>query len=167
MATSTDFGSMHCSIARSFDVIGDPWKALIVRDIQLGLTRFDALIEDLGVSRKVLAERLQTMIDDQIIERIPYQTSPVRYDYLLTVRGADLVPVILAALAWGDRWLAESGGVPAIPLHHGHAIQPVVVCGECGEPLDATAITAAPGPGGRIAPGTKLIVTQMVDPPNG
>ena len=55
----TDFGAMACSIARTMDVIGEPWSPLIVRDIYIGITRFDQLQRSLGMSRKVLAERLR------------------------------------------------------------------------------------------------------------
>lgn len=165
MATSTDFGAIHCSIARSFNVMGDPWKALIIRDLHLGLCRFDQLVDDLGVSRKVLTERLNAMIDDGLIERQPYQQRPPRYDYRLSERGRDLVPVVLAIAAWGDRWLANERGVPAIPIHDGHQCAAEVVCSTCREPLEATHVTAAAGPGGTIAPGTALIASRLT-PPN-
>jgi DNA-binding HxlR family transcriptional regulator len=152
---------MHCSIARSFGVMGDPWKALIIRDLNLGLTRFDQIAEDLGVSRKVLTERLNEMILDDLVKREPYQHNPPRYDYRLTDQGRDLLPVILAAMAWGDRWRAEPAGVPAIAIHRGHECRVDVVCAACGEPVEAADITGAIGPGGSRGPGTRLIGTRM------
>jgi DNA-binding HxlR family transcriptional regulator len=161
VGATTDFGQMHCSIARSFGVIGDPWKALIVRDLNLGLTRFDQIAEDLGVSRKVLTERLNEMIADELVERRPYQTNPPRFDYLLTDRGRALLPVILAAMAWGDRWLAGTEGPPALSLHRGHVCEATVVCSACGEPIEASDVTGAVGPGGAPGPGTRLIGARM------
>ncbi|MFV0524927.1 MAG: winged helix-turn-helix transcriptional regulator [Acidimicrobiales bacterium] len=163
MGASTDFGTMRCSIARSFAVMGDPWKALVVRDLHVGLTRFDQLVADLGVSRKVLTQRLQELVDDGLVERRAYQQRPLRHDYLLTEQGRDLVPIILAVLAWGDRWLAGDAGPPAITYHHGHPIEVAVVCAHCGEPVQAEGVSAGPGPGGGPGPGTRLIGQRLSD----
>lgn len=160
MAASTNFKEIRCSIARSFAVFGDPWKALVIRDAHLGLTRFDQLVEDLGVSRKVLTERLNDMVDDQLIERVLYQTHPPRYDYVLTERGRDLVPVVLAAMAWGDRWLADNDGVPAITIHTDHECTVEILCSTCHERVLADDITASAGPGARVGRGTALIGRQ-------
>jgi DNA-binding HxlR family transcriptional regulator len=163
VTATTDFSEMNCSIARSFGVMGDPWKALIIRDVHLGLSRFDQMTDDLGISRKVLTQRLGDMVRDGLLERIEYQQRPVRYDYVLTDRGADLVPIILAVLAWGDRWMSGGRGAPAIPLHRGHACRADVMCATCREPIDAADVTGAKGPGGGAGPGTRLIGTRMRD----
>ncbi|MFV0259197.1 MAG: winged helix-turn-helix transcriptional regulator [Acidimicrobiales bacterium] len=162
MGASTDFGAMRCSIARSFAVMGDPWKALLVRDLHVGLSRFDQLAADLGVSRKVLTQRLADLVDDGIVDRVPYQDRPKRYDYVLTEQGRDLVPIILAVLAWGDRWLAGEAGPPAITYHCGHPIEAAVVCTRCGEPVNAAEVSAGPGPGGGPGPGTHLIGQHLM-----
>jgi DNA-binding HxlR family transcriptional regulator len=161
MSTPTDFSTMRCSIARSFGVMGDPWKALIVRDVNLGLTRFDQIASDLGISRKVLTLRLNEMVDDGLLERVAYQDKPPRYDYQLTAMGNDLVPIILTALAWGDRWLSADTGIPAIPLHRGHECRADVVCATCRKPINANDVTGRIGPGGRVGPGTQLIGSRM------
>jgi DNA-binding HxlR family transcriptional regulator len=163
MSATTDFSAMNCSIARSFGVMGDPWKALIIRDVHLGLTRFDQLAEDLDISRKVLTQRLGDMIDDGLLERFAYQHQPIRYDYMLTAMGAELVPIIMAVLAWGDRWMFDGGPVPAIPMHRGHACRADVVCATCRKPISAADLTGAKGPGGASGPGTRLIGTRMRD----
>ncbi len=75
--------------------------------------------------------------------------------------GRDLVPVILATLAWGDKWLAGAAGPPAIPLHHGHECRADIVCSTCGAAIDAGDVTAAVGPGGAQGPGTMLVGTRM------
>lgn len=155
---------MHCSIARSFGVIGDPWKALIMRDLNVGITRFDQLAEDLGVSRKVLTERLNEMIADELIERSPYQQNPPRFDYVLTDRGRDLVPAVLTLMAWADRWLAGPAGPPAIVVHRDHECHAEVTCSTCGERLDGTDIAGTKGPGGQAGPGTRLIGRTLSGP---
>jgi DNA-binding HxlR family transcriptional regulator len=159
----TSFAGFHCSIARSLDLVGEWWTPLIVRDLHLGITRFDDLARDLGISRKVLAQRLDGLVDGGIAERRPYAEHPPRYDYVLTERGRDFVPVLLALVAWGDRWTA---GVEGPPLHVRHTLcgqrtSAQVTCACCGGPLLAEDVRAEPGPGGAFAPGTAVLAARL------
>ena len=86
----TNFGEMACSIARTLDVIGEPWSPLILRDVFVGFTRFEQLQADLGISRKVLTERLNHLVEHGVLERRPYDRRP-RYEYVLTEKGTELV----------------------------------------------------------------------------
>ena len=72
----TDFGEFHCSIARTVDVVGERWTPMILRDLVLGVTRFDDIQRDLGVARNVLAARLDALVQDGILERQAYQDNP-------------------------------------------------------------------------------------------
>ncbi len=72
----TQFGEMACSIARTVDVIGEPWSPLIVRNIYIGITRFDQLQQSLSISRKVLAERLRWLTETGVLERREYSARP-------------------------------------------------------------------------------------------
>ena len=105
---------MACSIARTLDVIGEPWSPLILRDVWVGMNRFDQLQADLGISRKVLTERLNHLVDHGVLERRPYDRRP-RYEYLLTAKGTELVDLLMVMAGWGDKWLAGEAG-PAGPL---------------------------------------------------
>ncbi len=98
-----------CAIAQSLGVIGDGWELLIVRDLARGLDRFDLLAESLRISRKVLTERLNSLLESGIVEREAYQERPVRHAYKLTPRGRALLPVLVALQDWGDRWLLGDG----------------------------------------------------------
>ena len=102
----TQFGEMACSIARTADVIGEPWSPLIVRNIYMGMTRFDQLQQSLGISRKVLAERLRWLTGTGVLERREYSGKPPRYEYVLTVKGLELFEVLMVMVRWGDKWLA-------------------------------------------------------------
>src|SRR6187399_1039377 len=84
------FEDMNCSVARSLDVVGEWWTLLVVRDALLGVTRFDDFQERLGISRNVLAVRLERLVDEGIFEKVPYQERPLRHDYRLTRKGAAL-----------------------------------------------------------------------------
>lgn len=158
----TPLGEMACSIAQTLDVAGEWWTPLVLRDIYVGLGRFDRIRDNLGISRKVLTARLNTLIANGVVERIPYQQSPVRYDYVLTEKGRELMVAVLALMAWGDKWSAPQG--PPVLLQHrncGHRSRPEVVCSHCGETLDADRIDVQPGPGARSGPGTRFIAEAL------
>ena len=145
----TDFGEMACSIARTLHVAGEPWSPLIVRDVYIGITRFDDLRDDLGISRKVLAERLAWLVEQGVLERRPYSERPLRHEYLLTDKGRDFVRVLFAMVAWGDRWTAGDAGPPIRYRHRtcGQLTEPEVRCARCGEPMHADDVDVEPGPG--------------------
>jgi DNA-binding HxlR family transcriptional regulator len=155
----TSFRDIACSIARTLDVVGEWWTPLILRDVYVGITRFDALQHNLGLSRKVLADRLHGLLEDGVLERRAYQDNPTRYDYSLTPKGEELVVLIMGLMAWGDRWADEGQGPPVILRHEdcGHATHPHVACSACGEALRADAVSAHPGPGARSGPVTRDI----------
>ena len=119
----TSFSEMACSIARTLDVIGEPWSPLILRDVWVGMNRFDEIQADLGISRKVLTERLNHLVEHGVLERRPYDRRP-RYEYHLTAKGTELVDVLMVMAGWGDRWLAGEAGPPVLYRHH--------ACGEIG-----------------------------------
>lgn len=155
----TSLGDVNCSIARTMDIIGDAWTALILRDVFAGLSRFDQFQQDLALSSKTLAARLDRLVEEGILERRAYSDHPPRYDYLPTDKGADLFPVIAAVMHWGDRWTAGPDGPPAIIHHHrcdAHTTA-AVVCEHCSEPLRLHEITAEAGPGGTTGDRTRIL----------
>jgi DNA-binding HxlR family transcriptional regulator len=154
----TRFAEFSCSIARTLDVVGERWAMLIMKDVFLGVTRFDDLQRDLGIARNVLAERLESLVADGLLERRVYQQHPVRHEYVLTEKGHDLQSVLFAIVAWGDRWQSERTGPPLKLRHETCATDTTakVVCSSCGLPLRAEDVTAHGGPGGRIGPGTQV-----------
>ncbi|WP_369379978.1 winged helix-turn-helix transcriptional regulator [Streptomyces sp. cg36] len=109
MPQRTRLHDEHCAIAQALDVVGDWWTLLIVRDAARGVHRFDALQRELGMSRKVLAERLKLLVETEVLTREPYQDRPVRYEYRLTPRGRALLPVLIALQDWGDTWVLGEG----------------------------------------------------------
>ncbi|MFJ1762765.1 winged helix-turn-helix transcriptional regulator [Amycolatopsis sp. NPDC088138] len=144
----TNFGGMTCSIARTLDVIGEPWSPLILRDVWVGFTRFEQLQADLGISRKVLTERLNHLVEHDVLERRPYDQRP-RYEYVLTERGTDLVDLLMVMADWGDKWLAGEAGPPVVYRHHacGEISAAGLRCTRCGEPMHARDVDPLPGPG--------------------
>jgi DNA-binding HxlR family transcriptional regulator len=144
----TSFEEMNCSIAQCLEVVGEWWSLLIVRDAFMGVTRFDDFQARLGISRNILNQRLNNLVDNGILKRVPYEEHPPRSEYRLTDKGRDLWHVITVMRQWGDRWAAPEG--PPVKMRHnacGHMVKAVSVCSHCGEPLDARSVTAVPGPG--------------------
>jgi DNA-binding HxlR family transcriptional regulator len=143
------FADMNCSVAQSLEIIGEWWTLLILRDCFLGVRRFDDFVERLGISRNVLTNRLDTLVDAGLLDRRAYDTARGRYDYLLTDKGRALWPVLTALRQWGDEWILGTGNEPLLLEHrdHGHAAIAVMTCDACGEQLDARSVRAVPGPG--------------------
>ncbi|MDT0262492.1 winged helix-turn-helix transcriptional regulator [Jatrophihabitans lederbergiae] len=144
----TNFGDITCSIARTLHVIGEPWSPLILRDVWAGLTRFDQIQADLGISRKVLTERLNHLVEHGVLTRRPYDRRP-RHEYVLTDKGSDLVDVLMVMAGWGDRWLSGKAGPPVLYRHHGcgEISGAGLLCTRCGKQMHATDVDLLPGPG--------------------
>jgi DNA-binding HxlR family transcriptional regulator len=145
----TDFSQMECSIARGLAVAGEPWSPLVIRDVFVGRGRFDEIQRSLGISRKVLAERLRHLVDAGILERRPYSERPPRDEYVLTEKGLEFMDVLMSLTAWGDRWAAGDAGPPALFRHDacGEIAHIEPTCSACGEPMHSTDVEVEPGPG--------------------
>ena len=94
------FAGMNCSVAQALEIVGEWWTLLILRDCFLGVRRFDDFVERLGISRNVLTNRLDTLVDAGVLVRRPYDEGRGRYDYLLTDK-------VLVWLAKVDHHLRE------------------------------------------------------------
>lgn len=140
-----------CSIARTIGVIGDRWTLLILRECFLRTRRFEAFQSALGVTRHLLAERLKKLVRLGVLRRVSYQDAPLRYEYMLTQKGLDLYPVMMAIVHWGDTHMIDKRGRPLLHQHRtcSKHFDPVMICSECGEPLNAKEVHVHPGPGAR------------------
>jgi DNA-binding HxlR family transcriptional regulator len=142
------FSDMHCSVAQCLEVVGEWWSVLILRDVFLGVTRFDQFQERLGISRNILNQRLSRLVEAGVLVKVPYREHPPRSDYRLTDKGRDLWPVITAMRQWGDRYAAPAG--PPILVTHkgcGQVSEVISTCSACGEPVGPRDVLAVPGPG--------------------
>jgi DNA-binding HxlR family transcriptional regulator len=144
-----DYKSQTCSIAGALEVVGERWSLLIVRNVFLGLRRFDQIQDNLQIARNVLQTRLARLVEQGVLERSLYQERPARYEYRLTEKGLDLWPTIVALMQWGDDYAAPAAG-PAVVLEHrrcGGRVDAHRTCERCGERLTARQSRAVPGPG--------------------
>lgn len=152
------FADMHCSVARTLEIVGEWWTLLILRDCFLGIRRFDDFVERLGISRNVLTTRLDTLVDAGVLERRPYDEGRGRYDYVLTEKGLALWPVITAIRQWGDEYVLGQDHAPVLLEHRGrgHLTHVLPTCDVCGEVLDAHSVRAVAGPGAQ-SPGSVVV----------
>lgn len=149
-------GAQRCSVLGALTVLGDFWALGVLRSAVYGLRRFGEFERELGIATNVLTNRLARLVDAGVLERVPYQETPPRYEYRLTDAGRELVPVILALKGWGDRHLQDAGAWTAV-RHRGcdTALRVVAECPDCGaapaiEDTETTWLREAPaGPPAR------------------
>jgi DNA-binding HxlR family transcriptional regulator len=133
-----------CSIARSLDVVGEKWSLLALREVFLGVRRFDRIVAKTGAPRDVLTARLRTLVEAGVLERVQYNERPPRYEYHLTEAGRDLQPVLLTLMEWGNRYLSEGHPPPATWTHTcGHDLTPKVTCAHCAAPVEPGSLARA------------------------
>jgi len=141
---------MRCSIAGALELIGDRWALLIIRDLSLGLSRYDDFRASTGIPAATLAARLRHLTASGIVERVRYQQRPPRDEYRLTPMGRDLWQVSLALREWGDRWNASGFGAPTVETvdrETGRPLRLALVDAETGEAVPPSRSILRPGPG--------------------
>ena len=132
------------------ELIGDRWALLIIRDVSLGLRRFDDLQASTGIPAATLASRLKHLAASGIVERARYQERPPRDEYRLTAKGRDLWKVNLALREWGDRWDATGFGAPTVETVDratGRPLELALVDADTGERVPPHRAALRPGPG--------------------
>ena len=131
----SSYDSQVCSIARALELVGERWTLLIIRDVFLGVRRFEDLQRDLTA--------------DGILERRQYSEHPPRDEFLLTQQGLDLWPTVVALMQWGDQHRPSPHGPPTVLEHKGcgGAVSAHRICERCGAELGARDVAAVPGPG--------------------
>lgn len=139
MTVRTSLSEELCPVARSLDILGDPWSLLILREIFAGNRRFDGLKNELGISDPVLSKRLQRLVEEGLLDRAPYGGSVrPRVEYVLTDVGEDTLPVLHALARWGRRHTTSP--IPG----RGNLSVECVVCGTQSENADWCQTCAAP-----------------------
>jgi DNA-binding HxlR family transcriptional regulator len=143
------YDSQVCSIARALELVGERWSLLILRNaLFAGSTRYGEFQRSLGIATNILTDRLDGFVDAGIMERRPSAERPDQPEYVLTPKGRDFAPALIALTEWGDRWAAPDG--PPIRYRHGACGSEVTVearCAACGELHDFDDIQGLPGPG--------------------
>jgi len=144
-----NYEDQNCSIARALEIVGERWTLLIVRDVFLGRHRFDEFQESLGIARNVLAERLNRLVDEGILERVRYSERPERFEYHLTPKGRDLHLALAGLRQWGDKYVSEKP--PTLLRRKSDRRQVVAALVPNGaETLRYEEVELVPGPGRRV-----------------
>ena len=147
-----ELSEIPCSIVRPLSLLGDRWTLVILRQAFAGIRRFEDFQSTLGISRSRLADRLERLVEHDILRREPYREGRTRMEYRLTEKGHDLYPVLMALRAWGDIYMAEDG--PPVAYRHrgcGGEARIRLSCESCGENLTARSIEPVAGPGATTA----------------
>ena len=157
-----EYEGQNCSIASALEVIGERWTLLIVRDVFLGLHRFDQFQESLGIARNVLTDRLNWLVDEGILKRVRYSDQRERYEYRLTTKGKDLLLPLTALREWGDKYLSEK---PPTLMRRKSDKKPVVAAlvpkGTDSVRVDEAELFAGPGRKTNESPTWRLLERQQ------
>jgi len=145
----------NCSVAATLSLVGERWTLLIMREVFAGLHRFDEIADHLGVSRRVLSERLRQLVEAGLLERRSYQEAGQRSrpEYHLTSHAHDLQWVLAALLQYGDTHLGDPAAAPVL-LHHsgcGGQVHVELRC-SCGHEVPGSEVEPGPGPGALRVP---------------
>ena len=135
--------NMTCTVARSIDAFGDPWIMMILKELFLGQRRFEDIRTYTGISPHLLSVRMKKLEKQGIVKRRVYQKRPTRHEYLLTEKGLDLWPVLIALKDWSAKWGDWTGGEPLKVRHKecGQITTLKIVCSRCSKPINARCVT--------------------------
>ncbi|MFI4933556.1 MAG: winged helix-turn-helix transcriptional regulator [Caulobacterales bacterium] len=144
------FAGMTCSVAGALEAIGDRWAILVLRDLALGLSRYDELQASTGIPTTTLASRLKHLQKHGLVERVRYRQRPPRDEYRLTEKGRGLWKVTTALREWGDRWDASGYGAPTLQVvdrQTGRELRLALVDVATGQTVPRHRVAYRPGPG--------------------
>jgi DNA-binding SARP family transcriptional activator/DNA-binding HxlR family transcriptional regulator len=131
----TSYRDRHCAAARALDAISEQWSPQIIQDALFnGTTEFATFAANLEIAPDILLPRLSEFVASGLMEVVLNAEHPNRQQYVLTEKGRDLAPMMIALAHWGDRW-DEEGDAPVVLEHGGCGgiIEQLIRCDGCGE----------------------------------
>ncbi len=149
MLKAEKYDPLRRSVGHVLDIIGEGWSLLIIREAFLGTRRFEEFQGRLGIARNILTARLKKLCANEILDRVPVKEGAKRHEYILTAKGKDMMPLLVALTQWGDKWVFGENNEPLIFLdrEQGRPIARIQVCSEQGEVLRPRDIMVRAGPG--------------------
>jgi DNA-binding HxlR family transcriptional regulator len=164
MALPREYTGQACSIVRALEIVGERWTLLIVRDAVFGVRRFSDFLDHLGIPRAVLTERLEFLVGEDVLARVPGPGK--RSEYELTAKGLALWPVVRSLSAWGDEYYAPEGRRRVfVHASCGGEVTPAGACLGCGEQVPVAGTVMTPGPGlPPASPQDSPITTALAEP---
>ena len=158
------FDPLNGSIAHVLDFLGEGWSMLIIREAFFGIRRFEEFQRHLGIARNILTARLKKLCENGILERVPIKQGAKRHEYLLTTKGKELMPLLIALTQWGDKWVYGAGKEPIIfrDRERREPISPIRVHAEDGRELRPREIMPTPGPGANEQAKDRLLELEQL-----
>lgn len=149
------------SISHVLDIIGEGWSLLIIREAFFGTRRFEEFQSQLGIARNILTARLKKLCHNEILERVPIKEGAKRHEYMLTPKGKELMPVLIALTQWGDKWIFGENAEPVIFMdrENQEPIARIEVLSARGRQLRPREIMVKAGPGS--TPQSKKRIEEM------
>lgn len=149
-----DYDTQNCTIGAALAIVGEKWTFLVLREAFNGVRRFDDIRRRISAPRQILSDRLNRLVSDDLLRRVPYQEpgQRARSEYRLTEKGLELFPVIVSLLEWGNKYAASPEG-PVVELTHRDCGAPVrlqLACEDGHAVASAREVTPIPGPGARM-----------------
>jgi DNA-binding HxlR family transcriptional regulator len=146
MQPKTSFRT-ECPAACALETVGEWWSILILRDAFQGMTRFDEFEKSLGIAPNILSRRLAHLVATGMLVRRRYNERPPRHEYLLTTKGRDFFPVVIALFAWGSKHLAPKGKALVLADRQDiRPLDPVLVDATSRAPITPVNAVLVPGP---------------------
>lgn len=144
----------NCTVGRAMAVLGERWTVIVIREVFNGVRRFDDMRTRTAIPRQVLTDRLRLLVEEGVLEKVPYQVpgQRPRHEYRLTRKGLDLYPVMVALADWGNRYLADPEGPPVQFVHRdcGAEVHQRFRCDDGHEFEAVRDVLPQPGPGARL-----------------
>ena len=157
----------ECPAARAIECVGEWWSILILRDAFQGITRFDEFKVSLGIAPNILSRRLAHLTEAGLFERRLYSEKPPRHDYVLTEKGRDFFPVLVALFAWGNRHLAPEGEAVLLAARDtARLLEPLMVDAESLAPITTANVALVAGPSASQAMRRRLDSNRALRPGN-
>jgi DNA-binding HxlR family transcriptional regulator len=125
-----------CSLAHGLAEVGDWWSLMIIREAMYGTRRFSDFQQNLGIARNILTDRLNKLVDRDILRKVDAGEHGTRFEYRLTDKGRDLFVVLTALRQWADKWVFENEPpFVLVDRDNGRPVQPVQVLDADGNTL--------------------------------
>lgn len=141
------FAATGCPVACALETVGEWWSILILRDAFQGMTRFDEFEASLGIAPNILSRRLSHLTASGLLARRQYNARPPRHEYVLTPKGRDFFPVVVALFAWGNRHFAPKGETITLANRDDiRPLDPIMVDSSDLHPITTENAVVIPGP---------------------
>lgn len=131
-----------CGLPSALDAMGEKWSFMILRAAFNQVRHFEEFLDELGIARNILSNRLSRLVEHGILKREHCADDRRRIEYRLTDKGRDLLPAMLALRQWGEKYGCATPNIPVLcDDRDGRAIAPIAIHAADGRVLDPSELT--------------------------